>query len=271
MSATSSDAMDEPLELEEEPQVTAPVIVGHGSPNPNNLDVGDKVMIVGRSQSGKSTMIEQLVLSNHKKFNVIWAFCGTVGVSKCYTWNEPFLIDLGIATKLGEDSHFTQIKKIVRAQMTIALQCAETKQPCPAMLLIFDDCLDLDFARDDQWWGSWMSKLRHYNVAVIFSVQTLHRTLSTTIRSQPDTVYIYENQTDPDVLMKTVPGLYYGGRFCTGRQAFNIISNLLDEKYKCVFFDNKNRHFGHVFKCKLPSKFVISYGCRPKSVLRIVH
>ncbi len=269
MSADSED-INQSLELEDDSApsssssstVARPVQVNAKSVNPMVINVGDKVLVLGQSQSGKTTLIERLVHDNQHKFNVIWSFCGTIAVSKNYLWNEPFVIQLDVPTQLGEDSHITQIKKIVRLQQVVAEMCRENGEQIPPMLLIFDDCLSMNFYTDSVFWGGWMSSLRHYGISVIFSVQTLHQTIPPSVRSQMDKVYLFHSKSDPTVVMQTVPSLHYQGKSFTGRAAFDIISDLIAQPYQCLFFDSLARVYGHLFKTDPVGPFVISYGSR---------
>jgi hypothetical protein len=228
--------------------------------NPVSISVGDKILVLGASQSGKSTLIERLIRDNQHKFDVIWAFCGTLKVSSNYKWNEPFLIDLSIPEQLGEDTHITQIKKIIRLQQFVAEKFSEGQ--APKMLLIFDDCLNVNFYKDAFFWGAWMSSLRHYAITVIYSVQTLHETIGPNIRGQMDKVYMFANQCKAELVMSTVPGFRHDNHIHTGRKAFDLISEILAEPYQCVFFDNRQRVLGHTFKAKPALPFVLSYGTR---------
>jgi hypothetical protein len=237
--------------------VPAPAVV-----NPAAMNVGDKILILGQSQSGKTTLIERLIRNNHHKFNVIWAFCGTVAVSRNYLWNEPFIIQLDAPVQLGEDSHITQIKKIVRLQQVVAEKCREKGEDIPPMLLVFDDCLSMNFYTDSIFWGGWMSSLRHYAISVIFSVQTLHEVIPPSVRSQMDKVFLFPSRADPQVVMQTIPPLHYKGGTYTGRAAYDIISNLLAVKYQCLLFDSLNGVHGHVFTADPAKPFVMSYGAR---------
>lgn len=254
--------IEEDLEIETIPKDISKSISSVTPPlNPVDLNPGDKVTIVGTSRCGKSTLIRRLVHDNQHKFNLIWAFTGTTRVNQDYVWNAPFVVDVSVPTRIGEDTHVMTLKKIVRAQMEIAIMCNDKGQPAPSMLIILDDCLDIDFYRDASWWGSWMSKLRHYRLSVIFSIQTAHKALPTTIRSQNDKVYVYKNQSEPELVMGMVSGLDYQGKRYVGRAAGMILSKLIDQDYQCVFFRNVGTPVhGHVFTCEVPPKLMMNYG-----------
>lgn len=230
--------------------------------NPLCINVGDKILVLGQSQCGKTTLIERLVHENYSKFDVIWAFCGTVAVSSNYLWNEPFLIQLDAKTQLGEDTHLMQIKKIIRLQQMVAEKYHQARQKKPTMLLIFDDCLSMNFYNDGSFWGEWMSSLRHYAITLLFSVQTLHQTIGPNVRSQMDKVYIYRNRSSPELMMQTIPCLRWQGKTLTGKAAYDIISEQVAEPYFCMFFDNLAGHQGSRYKAVPTKPFTISYGAR---------
>jgi hypothetical protein len=241
---------------------TLPPVVDTEGVNPTTLDVGDKVVILGQSRSGKTTLIERLVHDNHHKFNAIWAFCGTIAVSQNYLWNEPFIIQLNAPIRLGEDDHVTQIKKIIRLQEVVAETCREKGEPIPPMLLIFDDCLCMDFYEDSTFWGGWLSDLRHYALSVIFSIQTPHHAIPPNMRSQTDKEYLFTSRADSKLVTSMIPPLHYQGKAYTGQAAYDMICKLLAVKYQCLFFDSLNGVHGHLFTTAPTKPFVISYGAR---------
>lgn len=124
-----------------------------------------RLLINGRSGTGKTTLIKQIVKETENRF----AYVLLIGAnSKKETWVPKENRVIGLSEEYL--SRWYDKQKI-------------SKTPC---LLIFDDILDQDFK--SPFWRGFVSTCRHYNVSLIFSIQYLKGTLPPALRENCNSI-----------------------------------------------------------------------------------
>lgn len=241
--------------------------------NAIRIPKGSKTLILGQSLFGKTSLIHEMVEISKKDFAIVWAFCATTKVSKSYSWNKPFTYALdGLSEEeKSKEPPEVFVKMMVRAQQVIAKEWRAASKagpeiPVPAsksMLIILDDVLGqgMNFYDDEEWWGSLLSDMRHYGLSIIFSVQTIHKALPPSVRSQFDRVAIFYNSSSSEAWMDIVPRMDNpDGTPMKRREIPEAIRKLTSEKYSFVLFDAVRMIYGINMRTRPMTPFKITYG-----------
>ena len=210
-----------------------------------------KVLVLGLSGVGKTTLIKRIIFNNYKDYDIIYIFCNTAKMSGDWDAFKPFV---------NATVNIKNIKKVLRKQKEIVTKSG--KDSAPKMLLIIDDVLDSGvnfYGKDKKFWIGVLSTARHINLTLILSLQALSGTIPPGIRGQIDTIYMMKTNTNPRVILDILPPIVIDDK-CVSANRFKVMTvNALKGKYKCIKYDVKEADTGQVFTVDMAPEYSVDY------------
>lgn len=215
-----------------------------------------KILILGYSGEGKTTLIERIIYDNSKHFKYIVCFSPTVKLmGKDYKCLGGFATDN--CSRENAELFFNN-----QRELATKYNNGELKEP-PHALFIFDDMLNSGintYGKDKSFWAGKISVARHEYLSLIFSVQSLNSIISPPMLSQIKKMFIFYNGTDPMLIKKNLPPMLVNGRDMTPTQFKNLFARTFNEKYKALVYDKDKRVYNAVIKAKEAPPFIIKYS-----------
>jgi len=144
------------------------------------------IAICGRSKSGKSTILKQILREVKNKFHRIFIFCQTDQYT--HEYSDEY-----------DDVHPFDIDKFI-AICEKAKSYKENDEP-KKILIVMDD-ISSKFYTDEKsvdTISQYMTECRHYGVSIILSVHYLHQVLNPLIRENIHHYIVNGNQTKKSV------------------------------------------------------------------------
>lgn len=188
------------------------------------------VIMVGRTLSGKSHMLKSflykyMVVKKYFKFGVV--FSKTAAINGEYSW----LPQEYITSDCSED----KIKQWVNQLKQKRSQYKKASE-MPHSFMLFDDAIG-HLNTKSQWWGGFISSIRHLNCSVIILAQKLEGFVSPVTRVNVRYYFIFKSLLGDEI--KRIKDRV-GGGISTNTKEFNEFwKRTVEIPYACLVFDDQ--------------------------------
>lgn len=226
-----------------------------------SIPFSSKILILGYSDEGKTTLIERIIHDNCKRFQYIVCFSPTVALQ-----GKDYRCLGGFATSNCSREN-AEVFFNNQRQLAKKYNIGELKSP-PHALFIFDDMLNSGintYGKDKSFWAGCISVAKHEYLSLIFSVQSLNSIISPPALSQIKKLFIFNSGTDPMVIKKTLPPMLVNGCAMTPAQFKNLFARTFKEKYVALVYDKDKRVYNKTLKVKMAEPFIIKYSIEDTS------
>jgi len=203
--------------------------------NKINIIAKDKILIIGKSGVGKTTLVKRIIKDNIDLYTYCVVFNAAPDATSNYGCNNPFVVKT-----LNTDV----VKRFIKSQKyyTRLYNKKILKEP-PKALFVFEDVSDsaLTFrGKEKDYWVGLLSTVRHAHTTFIFVLHSIAGTLAPAMKSQATKVFLFRNNSDGGALVKVLPSMDNGrGGIMRGPQFKRSLRDRLRKKHTVLLFSER--------------------------------